>query len=112
MAIDDFGTGWASLTYLQRFPINILKIDRSFTTGVVTNPNETAIARAVISLGNELDLLVIAEGIETAEQKAAMFDLGCWIGQGYHFGKPRPGQAMELALNCVGGPALSTAKTG
>ena len=112
VAIDDFGTGWASLTYLQRFPINILKIDRSFTTGVVTNPNETAIARAVISLGNELDLLVIAEGIETAEQKAAMFDLGCWIGQGYHFGKPRPGQAMELALSCAGGLALSTAKTG
>lgn len=68
-----------------------------FTAGVLANPNATAIVRAILSLGYDLDLLVIAEGIETPDQKAAMYDLGCWIGQGYLFAKPQPGARVALS---------------
>lgn len=69
IAIDDFGTGWASLTYLKQFPIHALKIDRVFVDGVATNTHDTAIARSILSLGAELGLFVIAEGIETVAQQ-------------------------------------------
>lgn len=93
MAIDDFGTGWASLTYLKRFPVSVLKIDRSFTSGLLDRPNDIAIARSIIALGAELDLVVVAEGIETVAQEAALLDLGCSIGQGFLYAKARPASA-------------------
>jgi PAS domain S-box-containing protein len=99
IAIDDFGTGWASLTYLKRFPVHALKIDRTFTLGIKDTAGDIAIARSILSLGNELDLLVIAEGIETIEQETAMRELGCWIGQGYLYGKPVPAADVSFGAD-------------
>jgi PAS domain S-box-containing protein len=90
VAIDDFGTGWASLTYLKQFPVHALKIDDLFVDGVDHDPQDSAIARSIISLGGELGLLVVAEGIETRAQQSALQTLGCSVGQGYLFGKPTP----------------------
>jgi EAL domain-containing protein (putative c-di-GMP-specific phosphodiesterase class I) len=83
MSVDDFGTGYSSLAYLQRFPLNALKIDRSFVDGLGQESEDTSLVRAVTSLGRALDLEVIAEGVETAEQLSALVDLGCDFGQGY-----------------------------
>jgi PAS domain S-box-containing protein len=96
IAIDDFGTGWASLTYLKQFPVHALKIDRTFVAGVDHSAEDAAIARSIVQLGAELDLLVIAEGIETESQRSALQDLGCTIGQGYLFGMPVPATDVEI----------------
>jgi len=94
IAIDDFGTGWASLTYLREFPIQALKIDRVFVDGLGTNVSDTAIVSSIISLGSELGLSVIAEGIETADQLDRLRRLGCRRGQGYHFARPMPADEL------------------
>jgi len=94
MAIDDFGTGWASLTYLKQFPVHALKVDRTFVDGVDHNPQDAAIVRSIVSLGHELDLVVIAEGVETLAQQSALQALGCSIGQGYLYGKATPAPAV------------------
>lgn len=98
VAIDDFGTGWASLTYLKRFPVGVLKIDRTFTSGVVDRPEEIAIVRSIIALGCELDLVVIAEGIETVAHETALLELGCSIGQGYLYAQAQPADAAAAVL--------------
>ncbi len=90
ISIDDFGTGWASLTYLRQFPVNALKIDRLFVAGLGLRTRDTAIAHSIISLADELGIDVVAEGIETAEQAAALVELGCRFGQGFLFGRPEP----------------------
>jgi PAS domain S-box-containing protein len=99
IAIDDFGTGWASLTYLKQFPVHALKIDRTFVAGVDHNPQDAAIARSIISLAHELDMIVVAEGVETLAQQGALQALGCSIGQGFLYGRPSPaaGVAIERA---------------
>jgi EAL domain-containing protein (putative c-di-GMP-specific phosphodiesterase class I) len=90
--LDDFGTGYSSLSYLHQFPIHALKIDRSFVAGL--NSTRTggshAVVEAVLSLAQSLGVEVIAEGIETTEQREALLALGCTQGQGYLFGRPRP----------------------
>jgi PAS domain S-box-containing protein len=96
VSIDDFGTGWASLTYLRRFPVHELKIDRSFVAGAGRNAHDNAIIRSVVSLGAELGLDVVAEGIETARQERSLVDLGCPLGQGYLYGRPVPAEAIDL----------------
>jgi diguanylate cyclase (GGDEF)-like protein/PAS domain S-box-containing protein len=97
LAIDDFGTGYSSLGYLQSFPIEILKIDRSFVTRVAAGPEESALARAILKLAHTLDLDICAEGIEEAEQLEALVALGCPKGQGYLFAPPVPaGTAGKL----------------
>ena len=96
VAIDDFGTGWASMTYLREFPVHALKIDRSFVHGAGTSTVDTAIAASVLSLGRELGLHVIAEGIETPGQRDQLRDLGCELGQGYLFGRPAPPDQLYL----------------
>jgi len=90
LAIDDFGTGYSSLAYLKRFPIRIVKIDRTFVAGLGTDRSDTEIVRAVVSLGDALGLDVVAEGIETPAQLAAVRDLGCRQGQGYLLARPAP----------------------
>jgi PAS domain S-box-containing protein len=96
IAIDDFGTGWASLTYLKQFPVHALKIDRTFVSGVDQNANDHAIARSVVSLGAELGIDVVAEGIETRGQATALRALGCQVGQGFLFGKPTPAEFVPV----------------
>jgi diguanylate cyclase (GGDEF)-like protein/PAS domain S-box-containing protein len=90
IAIDDFGTGFASLTYLQRFPVTMVKIDQSFVAGLGHNPRDEAIVRAVTTLGASLDMAVVAEGVETEAQSAALLATGCPLAQGFLFSRPLP----------------------
>lgn len=89
-SLDDFGTGFSSLSYLQRLPLDQLKIDQGFIANIDTNPSDAAIAQTVVTLGRSLGLSVIAEGVETVVQRKRLFDLGCTLYQGYLFGKPAP----------------------
>ena len=88
--IDDFGTGYSSLAYLKKLPIDTLKIDRSFTDGLGTDPDDTSIVHAIISLARALELDLIAEGVETAVQLDELRRLGCELGQGFHWTQPLP----------------------
>ena len=96
VAMDDFGTGYSSLAYLQRLPIDVLKIDRSFVSGMMVDPDSVAIVRAVLSLADALGMSTTAEGIETVELATTLAALGCASGQGYYFAKPlEPEAALE-----------------
>jgi len=88
VAMDDFGTGYSSLAYLQRLPIDILKIDKSFVSGMMVDPDAVAIVRAVLSLAEALGMSTTAEGIETVELATTLATLGCASGQGFYFAKP------------------------
>jgi EAL domain-containing protein (putative c-di-GMP-specific phosphodiesterase class I) len=98
LSLDDFGTGYSSLSYLKRFPIDTLKIDRSFTIGIPGDANDCAIANTIISIAQQLKHKVIAEGVETVEQLAFLKNSGCDEVQGYLFSKPLDAEAFELAL--------------
>ncbi|MDV3257162.1 MAG: GGDEF domain-containing phosphodiesterase, partial [Sphingomonas sp.] len=88
VAMDDFGTGYSSLAYLQRLPIDVLKIDKSFVTGMMRDPDAVAIVRAVLSLADALGMSTTAEGIETVELATTLATLGCASGQGFYFARP------------------------
>ena len=98
LAIDDFGTGYSSLSYLRRFPIDIVKIDKSFIDGITEGSEASALARAIITLGQTLHLDTVAEGIEHAEQFGELRSLGCDLGQGYHFARPLSAEAVSGLL--------------
>jgi diguanylate cyclase (GGDEF)-like protein/PAS domain S-box-containing protein len=98
LAIDDFGTGYSSLSYLHRFPIDTLKIDRSFVTRMTDNTENAEIVRTIVVLAQNLGMDVVAEGVETNEQLALLQKLGCENGQGYYFSKPVPADSAEKII--------------
>jgi EAL domain-containing protein (putative c-di-GMP-specific phosphodiesterase class I) len=110
MVFDDFGTGYASLSYLKKFPLDGLKIDRSFVTELRPETGDAAIVSSTIELSKKLGLTVIAEGIEDAATAAWLYANGCREGQGYHFGRPVPAQEFEqrfLTPSVVVDPAMA-----
>ena len=110
VSVDDFGTGYSSMSYLRRFPIDKLKIDRSFITNVMTSADDASIVQAIISLAHGLRLKVVAEGVETADQVAFLQKLGCDQYQGYYFSLPVSAAAFEAMLRGPDAPeAESTA---
>lgn len=98
IAIDDFGTGYSSLSYLKKFPIQQLKIDRGFVQDVPADEDNAAIVRAVVTMAHGLDLLAVAEGVETAEQLHFLREVGCDAGQGFYFMQPVPPEEIEELL--------------
>ena len=99
IALDDFGTGFASLTHLKDFPVDLVKIDRSFVAQIVEDSESLGIVKSIISLGRNLDMRVVAEGVETEQQAQLLRHLGCDYLQGYHFSKPVPAAAVPQLLN-------------
>ncbi|MFN8556457.1 MAG: EAL domain-containing protein [Dehalococcoidia bacterium] len=105
VAIDDFGTGYSSLAYLRQYPVDILKIDKSFVDDIGDEAGGTALAGAIIHLAQTLRLQIVAEGIERREQAEQLRRLGCHQGQGYYFGRPYPQDAIEAMLSGSSAPS-------
>ena len=103
LAVDDFGTGYSSLAYIQRFPIDYLKIDLSFLQGLGQIERDTALVTAIIAMGRGLQIEVIAEGVETAEQAAFLRRQGCLAAQGFYFGRPAPAREFNRLLGAPKG---------
>jgi EAL domain-containing protein (putative c-di-GMP-specific phosphodiesterase class I) len=108
LAIDDFGTGYSSLSYLRRFPIDELKIDRSFVATVNVGPDQSALVRSILKLGDTLHLETVAEGIEEAAQLAELKGLGADLGQGFFFARPLEPDAISALLAAGESPMEGT----
>jgi diguanylate cyclase (GGDEF)-like protein/PAS domain S-box-containing protein len=99
VAVDDFGTGYSSLSYLKELPVDVIKIDKSFVEDINFNSESLAIVKAIIEIGHALDMTLLAEGVETIEQKLYLQDLGCDLAQGFLFNKPLPADQFEQLLS-------------
>jgi predicted signal transduction protein with EAL and GGDEF domain len=114
IAIDDFGTGYSSLSHLQQFPVDVLKVDKSFVDGLCRSNDEATLVRSVLAIGAEFGLQVVAEGIQSAEQDAELRRLGCDYGQGYFYAPGMPAReldellGLEHALEVLGGAGRET----
>jgi EAL domain-containing protein (putative c-di-GMP-specific phosphodiesterase class I) len=104
LAVDDFGTGYSSLNYIRRFPVDILKVDKSFIDGINEGGEDSALTAAIIELAGILRLQPVAEGIETAEQLERLLELECDLGQGYFFAKPLDQVALQELLSADSPP--------
>ncbi|HEY0777926.1 MAG TPA: EAL domain-containing protein [Gemmatirosa sp.] len=98
IAVDDFGTGYSALGYLRQFPVDVLKIDKSFVDGIARGGSDAALARTIVALGDALEMRCVAEGVETAEQRAALVALGCPLAQGFHFARPLAPEAVDALV--------------
>jgi EAL domain-containing protein (putative c-di-GMP-specific phosphodiesterase class I) len=98
LSVDDFGTGYSSLSYLKRFPIDTLKIDKSFVNDIITDPSDKAIVAAITVMAQQLKLEVVAEGVESLAQLAFLRELRCHYVQGYYFSQPLPADEIQLLL--------------
>ena len=107
LAIDDFGTGYSSLSYLHRFPVDMLKIDRSFVERLSHASDKAELARTIVRLGQSLQLVTVAEGVEDSAQFLALRRMGCDVGQGCYFGKPMEAGDMDRLV----GDELTVART-
>jgi EAL domain-containing protein (putative c-di-GMP-specific phosphodiesterase class I) len=98
LAVDDFGTGYSSLQYLRDFPLDILKVAKSFVDGIADEAQGAALARAIVELGESCQLDVVGEGIELTEQREGLLELGCRLGQGFLFARPADPQTIDALL--------------
>jgi diguanylate cyclase (GGDEF)-like protein len=113
LALDDFGTGYSSLSYLQKFPFSQLKIDRAFVASLGTTGNAGAIIQSIVTLGHALGMKVLAEGVETDEQRVLLRLAGCDEMQGFLFARPRPAEAIDkVVARVAGGPAAARQAAG
>ncbi len=110
ISIDDFGTGYSSLHYLHQFPVQSLKIDRSFVAALGADPRNSAIIRAVVALAQELGIRTVAEGVEYASQRSVVHELGCDLAQGYLFYRPLPPQELEALIAAMAARAANSAR--
>jgi EAL domain-containing protein (putative c-di-GMP-specific phosphodiesterase class I) len=104
ICLDDFGTGYSAFSYLHQFPIDIVKIDRSFVRNIDTDPERLEIVRAIIGLCHTLGMAVTAEGIETPQQRDILHDLGCEYGQGFLFSRAIDGATITQGLGTFSAP--------
>ena len=103
LSLDDFGTGYSSLLYLMRLPVNEIKIDRSFVTGLATDPDSGAIVRSAVGLGHNLGLRVVAEGLQDQAAQAILIEAGCDAAQGFLIGRPADeSEATQLLMERSG----------
>jgi EAL domain-containing protein (putative c-di-GMP-specific phosphodiesterase class I) len=109
LSLDDFGTGYSSLTYLERLPLDELKIDRSFVTALEDERGDRTLIRMMVHLGRSLGLTVVAEGVDSVQKLTAAKQLGCHAAQGYLFAEPAPIEAIRQRFE---GPAISGATAG
>jgi EAL domain-containing protein (putative c-di-GMP-specific phosphodiesterase class I) len=112
LAIDDFGVGFSSIGYLQHLPVDIVKIDRSFTRDLEVNDRAWALVEAILVMGRALEVGVIAEGIERASQTERLQQVGCRTGQGYYYGRPAPLPEVMYLLSSHAGTLHSASATG
>jgi EAL domain-containing protein (putative c-di-GMP-specific phosphodiesterase class I) len=100
-ALDDFGTGYSSLAYLEQFPVDVVKIGPTFVAGLGITTQDTTLVTAIVNLGHTLHLTVVAEGVETLDQLAALQDMGCDLVQGFHFAVPSPADQIPALLAAI-----------
>jgi EAL domain-containing protein (putative c-di-GMP-specific phosphodiesterase class I) len=109
LSVDDFGTGYSSLAYLSQLPVDEIKIDKGFVMGMGSDAGTRTIVRAVVDLGHNLGLRVVAEGVEDQASRLALIEMGCAVAQGFFFSRPMPVAALHAWVATTGDPAAAGA---